>query len=178
MSGRIRELIENGSVDLGILYEVDTERGVLSKEIGWEQLYLMASPEFLRRSRIGDSGRVALDDLGNLPLALPSAQHSLRSFIDKRMRGAGTRLRVTAEIDVLALIKAMVVEGSACSILSAGAVWQEIREGSVVALEIDTINLARTIYTARSPHKKITGLLVKTEDILISTIRERLQIIQ
>ncbi|MBN9889898.1 hypothetical protein [Salipiger abyssi] len=81
---------------------------------------------------------------------------------------------VVPRIDLLSLIKALVVEGTACSILSLGAVWEEIGNGSIVAAEVRGINLSRTIYSARSPHKTITGLLVKTEDVLISSIIKRL----
>ncbi|WP_111735689.1 LysR family transcriptional regulator [Roseovarius amoyensis] len=174
MSGRIQEMIETGSVDLGILYDLGAERGILTKEIGQERLFLMASPEFLQRSGFKGKEGLGLEEIAGLPLALPSARHSLRTFIDARMRGAGGRLKVTAEIDVLSLIKTMVAEGTACSILSLGAVWEEIGDGSIVAVEVRGINLSRTIYAARSPHKTITGLLVKTEDVLISTIRQRL----
>jgi len=174
MSGRIQEMIETGTVDLGILYDLDAERGILTKEIGQEHLFLMASPNFLQRCGLKDKEGLGLEEIAGLPLAMPSTQHSLRKFIDARMRGAGGRLKVTAEIDVLSLIKTMVVEGTVCSILSIGAVWEEIGNGSIVAVEVRGINLSRTIYSARSPHKTITGLLVKTEDVMISTIRQRL----
>jgi hypothetical protein len=42
-----------------------------------------------------------------------------------------------------------------CSILSLGAVWQEVEKGELIAKPIGQIDLSRRIYTARSPHVKV-----------------------
>lgn len=175
MSGRILEMVESGGIDIGILYNVDRARGILTKEVGQEQLYFVGSPSFIVKNVISETGDLSASVVSKLPLVLPSARHSLRRFIEERMSAIGEKPLISAEVDVLSLIKAFIGGGNFCSILSLGAVWEEIKKGELLAMKIGGINLYRTIYTARSPHKKITNISVKIEDLLISTIKHRLE---
>ena len=174
MSGRIQEMVEGGSIDIGILYNVDRARGILTKEVGREQLYLVATPSFIVKNDIFGPTDLTAGIASHLPLVLPSTRHSLRRFIEERMHAIGEKPNIAAEVDVLSLIKSFLIGGSFCSILSLGAVWEEVKNGQLTVVPIGGANLFRTIYTARSPHKKITNISVRIEDILISTIRNRL----
>ncbi len=82
-SGYIRTWLDEGSIDLGILYDVGPLRHLSVKRLAREELYLVGPAG--RFGALDTAAPVSSHELGELPLILPSPQHGMRQFLDREV---------------------------------------------------------------------------------------------
>lgn len=170
MSGHIREWLEQGSIELGILHHVDALRHLSVRRVAVEDLFLIGPP-----GRFGPpdhqgvgSGQLPLPASDVRPLILPSRQHGLRQFIDREAQAQEVEMEVEIELDSLAHIKTLVSLGHGYSILSHAAVQTDLAAGRLSAVRLARPALKRTLYLVRNPARIVTHASVKVEDLMVS----------
>jgi LysR family tcuABC transcriptional regulator len=84
-----------------------------------EQLFVVAQPD---RYPLPTTGAVALKDIVNLPLVLPTGSHGLRVIIDAAFFHYGHEPNVVAEVDGLSMLMDIVHAGLAATIQPGAAV--------------------------------------------------------
>jgi LysR family nitrogen assimilation transcriptional regulator len=167
-SGHIRNWLDEGAIDLGVLYDVGPLRHLSVKRLVSEVLYV-----------IGPAGRfagieapsLALSDLDQTPMILPSPQHGLRQFFDREAQRLGFTLNVKAEVDALAHITSLVADGHGCTIMSLPAVHAELQAGRVSAARIENDAIRRTVCLVRNPSCVVTRASVRVEDLTLKVMR-------
>jgi LysR family transcriptional regulator, nitrogen assimilation regulatory protein len=168
-SGYIREWLDQGSIDLGILYDVAPLRHLSVKRLAREELYLFGPP-----GRFGgaDAAPVPVQALGELPLILPSQQHGLRQFVDQEAHRMGLTLEVGMEVDSLRHIVHLVAAGHGCSILSMPSAREALDAGQLSLARIGNSALCRTLCLVRNPTRVVTRASVRIEDLAIKLMRQ------
>ena len=175
MSGHILQWLNEGEIDLAILYNAEHLRRHAVTRILTEDLYLVAVPGAVRQPVDGNGIAVApvtLEEVARLPLVLPSQYHGLRGLIDSAARTSGITLRVETEIDALTQIRALVGRGTLHTILSLSAVHQELVEGRLVAVPITEPQIRRSVDLVRNPAHTLGRASIELEKLAIGIIRE------
>lgn len=131
MSGYISELLDHNRLDFAILFRDVPSRAVELERLASESLYLVGAPPVARgrgkaqsKSRAqasAEGATVAIEALGDLPLALPSGSQGLREVVELAFAQAGVPLNVVADLDSLPFLLATAREGLACTILPASS---------------------------------------------------------
>lgn len=150
-SGYLREWLQAGRLDLSILFASASEAGFEQRPLLEERLVLVTSA--------GDAParqRVTLRSLAHRPMVLPGRDHGLRRIIDAACTRAGVVLNVVAEIDSLPNIKKSVEAGFASTILSPGAVSEEVAAGRLALAAIGPPAIARKVVCATSVTRPTT----------------------
>ncbi|MEM1044972.1 MAG: LysR family transcriptional regulator [Pseudomonadota bacterium] len=171
MSGHIREWLQDHSVDLGILYEVNTLRNMHLRLLLTEDLHFVSAPDAWPLK--SEPGRpVKLVDFSRLDLVLPSLDHGLRAMIERFAKVHDIRLNVVVEMDSLSQIKTLVARGSAFTILAPAACQDMVAAGHLVSSPVVSPAMRRPVYLVRNPEKVMNRATREVERMTITVIRD------
>lgn len=169
-SGYIRTWLDEGSIDLGILYDVGPLRHLSVKRLAREELYLVGPPG--RFGALDAASAVSLREIDDLPMILPSTQHGMRQFLDGEAHRLGLNLKIATEIDAMAHIARLVADGYGYSILSLPAVRDDLSAGRVSVARIEDGAIRRTLCLVRNPSSVVTRASVRVEDLVIKIMHQ------
>ena len=128
-SGQLCDRIVRGQVDLACIHNPIPMRGVAMTPLIDEEIFLVGRDLPLT----GSSAQIK--DLASIPLILPSHAHSLRRLIDVLVAEKRITLNLRAEVDGQQIIKLLLKEGVGASLLTWGAVHEEVERGELTALK-------------------------------------------
>lgn len=171
MSGFIQGWLEEGSIDLGILYNVSNLKHMQIKPLMTEELFFFSAPDHWPFKTPPDQP-VGLADVAKLDLILPSRSHGLRAMIDRFARANGVDLRVSIEMDALTQIKTLVARASGYTILAPAAAQDLVARGELVATRIHEPVMRRPVYLVRSPDATITRASQEVERLTLQVIQD------
>lgn len=174
MSGHIRRWLEEGSLDIGVLYNVQDMRSLIATQVAVEELFLVGPQRaFGPTDEYGIAIEpVSLAEPEKYPLILPTQQHGLRRFVDDKTRHSAFELNVAFELDSLMHIKTLVAQGAGFSLLAHAAILGELQEQKLSAARIVKPVFRRGIYVVRNPAQIVTRASVRVTDLLISLMSE------
>ena len=114
MSGHLTAMLNARQLDLAVLF--DTRLHQTRQAVGgrrWGVMPLLEEDLFLVRRAAAPRlpAEIAIADLADEPLILPTGPHGLRSTLDTAFAGAGIAPRVVLEVDSLAMVMAAVNAG-------------------------------------------------------------------
>lgn len=155
MTGHLYEWMENGELDLALLYNVDDSDVYRSVPLVEEDLFLFGHQSRL----VPDNDVFEFDDLQNLPLITVSNRHLLRQMIDACAARANWELNVSFELDSLDQIKTLVGDGVGYTILPATAASPEWCGDHVKRWSITKPNLCLHTSVAASADREMTNAL-------------------
>ncbi len=174
MSGTIRRWLEEGRIELGVLYDAEGLRHLASKVIARETLLLVGPA-----GAFGDADEfgiavepVAQNVLHGQDFILPSVSHGLRKLIERQLHMENLSLSVTTEIDSLAHTKTLVAEGLGYTLLSHAAIRAELTSGELSAAHIAGIDLSRSVSFVRNPAQRLTRASIEVEDLAAELLRD------
>lgn len=150
-SGFLSEWLRAGRLDLSVLFISGNEPTFEYRPLLEERLALVTRPEERPATK-----EVALRSLAAFPLLLPARAHGLSRIIDQVCAEHGVSLDVVAEVDSLPNIKKAVQEGMAHTILSPGAVADEVKAGHLAVTTITRPHIARQVACATSMTRPVT----------------------
>jgi LysR family nitrogen assimilation transcriptional regulator len=138
LSGHLEELVVNGRIEMSLLFEpiapdTTASRRKASSHLDVrpllvEQLYLLSA------HGVGDGSDVTLAQAAQCALALPGKSNVTRQIIDAAFQAAGFEMKVLAELDSLATIRAVVASGVGATIGSASI------PGGTAGLHVQSVN--------------------------------------
>ncbi|MGR3321560.1 MAG: LysR family transcriptional regulator [Pseudooceanicola sp.] len=169
MSGFIAEWLEEGRVDLAILYAPPAQSGMTSEPLLEEELVVIWP---------GGADRPGETDLAGLravPMILPSAAHGLRVQIDNAFKPLGFAPEVAIEIDSYANIKRLVESGHGASILPRHAVRDETGTGALSVSRIADPGLWRAAHLIHPSSRPATRAQQAVRDLLRDVVGDLLQ---
>lgn len=128
-SGYIHEWLVRGQVDLACVHDPLPQRGFETTPLVREEVYLVGRP----RSAPFGRDHVRIAELAELPLVLPSRPNASRRLLDSWIAQKGVSLDVKLEVDDHSIIRALVKRGIGFSLLTRGAIEEDLRHGEVEA---------------------------------------------
>lgn len=171
-SGHIREWLEEGRIELGILHHAEALEHLSVRRLAVEDCCLVGPPGHFGppgpRGIAAQSASLA----GNAfsPLILPTRNHGLRQLVERETQAQGMSLSVGIELDSLNHIRTLVAGGHGFTVLSHSAVLDDLEAGRLSAAPLGRPVIRRPIYLVRSPIRAVTRASVRTEDLLVSLL--------
>lgn len=162
-TGQIRGWLNDGRIDLGILYDLGPIRHLSARRLATEEMYLIGPA-----GRFGEGpANVTLAELSDYPLITLGPQHGLRKFLDIEAQRHAFTCRVKHEIDAVATIAELVANGHGYTILSKPAVRDELADGRLSFARIGNGEIRRTLSLVRNPAQVVTHASARVEDLTV-----------
>ncbi len=152
-TGFIIEWLLRGRLDLGIIYDHTLKSDVLrTAPLASEEHFLLCSPG----DKLASRGSIALADVADLPLALPSHEHGLRVAVEQAMQTIGRAPRVHTELESIVGLKQCAQQDGLYTILPRGEMEEELAGGRIKILTIVDPPIYRTLFVAWSSERPNT----------------------
>jgi LysR family transcriptional regulator, nitrogen assimilation regulatory protein len=174
MSGFIKNWIDDGTVEIGYLYDLQGVEHLNATHVLDENLYFFSAPDAWPLKT--DPGTpVAMRDLEDIELVLPGNSHGLRRIIEDAACKAGIALNVITELDAMTQIKELVARGSLYSIFAPAACHDFVEAGRLLKAPIIDPVISRPVYLVRNPAVVQTRACLEVEKITLNVAREMVQ---
>ena len=154
MSGYILDWLKRGDIDLAMIYNTSSPRGLAVHHGLSEEICLFASPSFGGKDDI-EGAAVRLADAALLPLLVPGPGHGLRELIEEAALSIRVPIVPTVEIDSYGQIKKLALRGLGYGILPRMAVQREAEAGIFRVWRIEEPQITRKVYLAYSTERPL-----------------------
>ena len=173
LSTAMHEALVNGRLDIALLYNAQPTAGLEIAPLLEEELLLVrARPPGLAEDP--PPPPMALADVAQLPLVIPSRPNAIRMHVEAEMANIGCRPKIALEIDGVPAILDLVADGAGCAILSRNAVASSIKPSAFAVRAIRDPPLRIQLYTATSALRPATLTQQATLEILREVARSLL----
>lgn len=169
ISGYFVPWLEEGIVDVAMLYHTDGIEHLETRHILDEQLYFCSAPDAWPFDFTPENG-VAFKQLENVDMVLPSI--GFRKTIQNYEREFGVKLNVVQEMDALRQLIELVTRGSAYGIFTASAVNTFYNRGELIRAPIIDPLLVLPVYLVWPKDGKKTRACRAVEELTLEIIRE------
>jgi LysR family transcriptional regulator, nitrogen assimilation regulatory protein len=166
LSSGLQENLASGRLDIVVLYNAQPSRELDITPLLEEDLLLVrARPPGLHEDP--PPGPVALEDVAQMPLVIPSRPNAIRMHVESRMAEVGCRPTVALEIDGVTAILDLVLDGAGCAILSRNALLNSPRPSAYTAQQIGNpplrieLSLVTSLQRPATPVQKATIELIR-----------------
>jgi LysR family transcriptional regulator, nitrogen assimilation regulatory protein len=151
----LADAIEREELDVALAYEIEPRPALLLTAVMEEEILFVTAP-----GKEKAPAEVAMEVVLNSKLALGSRRDIGRRILARAAGVPLADLKVAYEVQSIAAIRDLVLQGEASSIMPYGSVAQELEAGRLVAKRITGCPLKSTLYIvrrARSGHEKSRG---------------------
>ena len=143
-SAYLRQRLEDGEVDVALLYDPKPSTLLDVKPLLDEPLYLVGPAN----AGLARDTPVPLQELSKHPLILPSQQHGLRALLDQICRVNDVELMIVTETDAMSVQKSLVWNQIGYTVLPGVAIYEDLKEERLSASPISAAGLMRKIVLA------------------------------
>jgi LysR family nitrogen assimilation transcriptional regulator len=167
ISSMLQEWVPERRVDAAVLYNPPPLESIQVLPVLQERMVLVGPPPS-RRRRGTALETCRIQDIGDLPLLMPSMPHNNRRVLEQAAIRHGVKVRIVLEIDGVALTKSMVRRGFGYTILTYASVYDEVERGELQARFIERPPLLATLSIVRLRDERGAQLPKELE----TTVRE------
>ncbi len=171
LSTAMQENLHNGRLDIAVLYNPSPMQGIEHRALIDEDL-LLVQPRPPGLQEDPPPPPIALQDVADLPLVIPSRPNAIRMHVEAEMAAIGCRPDIALEIDGVSAILDLVADGAGCAILSRNAVMRSVRPSAYVARSIVDPELRIALSTAVSSLRPSTLTQQATLELLEQVAQE------
>lgn len=154
MSGYILDWLKRGDIDLAMIYNTSSPKGLAVHHGLSEEICLFARPSFGGKDDI-EGAAVRLEDAALLPLLVPGPGHGLRELIEEAAQTLRIPITPAVEIDSYSQIKKLAQRGLGYGILPRMAVQREAEAGIFRVWRIEEPEITRKVYLAYSTERPL-----------------------
>jgi LysR family nitrogen assimilation transcriptional regulator len=142
-SGHLRQWLDDGAVDMSLLYNVNSTPSIAVTPLLREALWAIAPPG-------AELGREALtwDRVCENRLILPVTGHGLRTLVDQALGAAAAAPTIVCQTNSMPVQKKLVAVGTGWSVLPAAGVAEDVAAGRLLGGPIVDPAIYRTIVLA------------------------------
>jgi LysR family nitrogen assimilation transcriptional regulator len=166
-AGHLEQWLEDGDVDVALLYDVKPSSTRAIQMLVEERLYVVGSPN----SGLRVDRPVTLKEVVTHPLILPTPPHGIRILFEQACAAAGIKLRVTAQTNAMSVQKSLVMHNQGFTILPSVAIFEDIAQGRLSAAPITEPNLCRKVVLARRAGRHTSAQVRALTDELLDQVR-------
>ena len=171
MSGFLKTWIEDRTVDIGFLYDLDGKEHFRATHVLDEELCFFSAPDAWPLET-PPGAPVPLARLADLDLILPSPSHGLRRSIERHAATRDIRLNVVIEMDAMTQIKELVARGSGYTIFAPAAAYDFVARGELVKSPIIEPVMSRPVHLVTNPAHPVTNACRAIERITLDVVRD------
>lgn len=185
LSTYILEWLAMGRVDIGLVHNPLPSPAVETQPLIEEQLYLIG-PDTRRRSKSArpKGARIdgaigpplALRELPQYPLIIPSRPHAIRMFVETHLVNAGLKINVACEVDAVPAILDLVQQGGGYAVLSLNAIRGNELRGRFLPRPIVKPKLLSVLALATPAQRPLTPLSRRAIELIRELAPRRLAV--
>jgi LysR family nitrogen assimilation transcriptional regulator len=143
-SGHLQQWLDEGDLDLALLYNLDSTPSLNARPLVRERLWAVAPPSAGLRADVP----VPFTEAARHPLVMPSSGHALRSLIDAAAARAGVDLDVAVQTNSMRVQMRLVLAGHGWTVLPGVGITDEVAHGAVTAAPLTEPDVRRSIVLA------------------------------
>lgn len=171
MSSYIKRWIEDGTVEMAIVYDLESSEHLRATHLLNEDLHFISAPDnWPFNSPTGSP--VDFKEIEKVELILPSPSNGLRRTIDRYQSAHGINLNVVVDMDAMTQIKELVSRGSGHTILAPVAIRDLIGRGELISAPIINPVLTRPIHLVNHPARTLSRATRAVESITLKVVHE------
>ncbi len=155
LSTAMQENLQNGRLDIAVLYNPNQVAGIEHTPLVQEEL-LLVQPRPPGLQEDPPPPPIALRDVANLSLVIPTRPNAIRMHVESEMAAIGCRPQIALEIDGVSAILDLVADGAGCAILSRNAVMRSVRPSAFAVRQVSDPALTIQLTTAVSSLRPTT----------------------
>lgn len=165
LSAYVLEWLAIGRVDCAVVYNVAPSPAVDLQPVLDEALYLVSARAEPRQGRLVGAP-IALDEVAELDLVIPSRPHSVRMLLEAALAAEGRSPRVALEVQSVPAILDLVQHDALHAVLALGAIQASGNEAAFRARPIGKPRLKTTLWIATSAQRPRGPLLERASDLV------------
>lgn len=170
LSAAMTESLLNGRLDLALLYNAAPSSGIELSHLLDEELFLVQRRSSTAGRKPGRSdaagAAIGLAAVAELPLVIPTRPNAIRMQVESELARLGLRPVVALEIDGIAAILDLVLDGMGSAVLSRIAVSTSAHASRLSMRPIHRPRLHSQLYIAVSSHRPTTRTQLATMELL------------
>ncbi len=172
LSVAMQDSLVNGRLDIAVLYNAQSSAEIDTLPLQDEDLLLvqMRPPGLLEDPA---PGPIALREVAQLPLVIPSRPNAIRMQVESEMANIGCRPKIALEIDGVSAILDLVADGAGCAVLSRNAVAHSVRPSAFTVRAIQEPVLRTKLSLATSSLRPTT----LTQQATLALIRQTVEVV-
>ncbi|MDR0809057.1 MAG: LysR family transcriptional regulator [Gemmobacter sp.] len=171
MSGYIKTWLDDGTVDLAFLYDLDRKENFHARHLLDEQLCFFSAPDAWPLDT-PPGQPVPLSAIAGLDLILPSPGHGLTRTISRHATQRGLLLNVVIEMDAMTQIKELVARGSGHTIFAPAAAHDFVGRGDLVKSPIIDPVITRPVLLVTNPARAQSRAARAVIDLTLTVARD------
>ncbi|WP_249691207.1 LysR family transcriptional regulator [Stappia sp. WLB 29] len=171
MSGYIKSWIEDETVDIGFIYDLEKVEHFRIIHVLDEQLFFFSAPDTWPLDTPPGTP-VPMQALEKLEMILPGVSHGLRKTIERHAAACDVDLNVVIEMDAMTQIKELVARGSGHTIFAPAAVHDFVARGELLKAPIVEPTISRPVYLVSKPARSMSRACRAVEQITLEVARD------
>ncbi|MHC5656219.1 LysR family transcriptional regulator [Stappia sp.] len=171
MSGYIKSWIEDETVDMGFLYDLEKVEHFRVIHMLDEQLFFFSAPDTWPLDT-PPGAPVPMRALEGLEMILPGPSHGLRKTIERHASACDVSLNVVIEMDAMTQIKELAARGSGHTIFAPAAVHDFVARGELLKAPIVEPTISRPVYLVSKPARAMSRACRAVEKITLEVARD------
>jgi len=169
-SAYLDELVINGRIDIGLLFNFSRTKGLKLQKLMSESLYLVG-----KYGAFDSESPVTLAEVCRQELLTPSRSNSIRVQIDKALVSSGLDLIPVAEINATPVIKKLALAGQGLTILPWCAIDEELDGNLLQARLIVEPEIRRDVFICVSETVPLSHAALCVHQLVIDVVFELIQ---
>ncbi len=169
--GSLVDWIEEGRLDVAVLYDVRRNPNLIASPLINEDLFLIESAR-----STPPSPQASVEELRATALVLPGPENGIRRVVDAAARAAKIELSVAMEVDSVDVLKQLVEMEAVSTILPFGAVYTDVRDGRLTARPIDSADMKALLVSATPLNRPVSSAGHSVLQLLCGEVRRCLEI--
>lgn len=167
--GELDALLDEGSVDMAILFRYEKPSTPDEKLLVTASTYLVSSPGL----SLTHADTVDFKRLEGLPLVLPRRSAHWRAILDETARSKGFQLQAALEADSLTVQKQLIADNKHLyALLGPFSVESELRRGQLQAAKVIAPDLKRYVTLASPKQGQLTQASRIVAGVIIETVQK------
>jgi LysR family nitrogen assimilation transcriptional regulator len=155
LSSAMQENLQNGRLDIAVLYNPSQVQGIEHMPLVKEEL-LLVQPRPVGLQEDPPPPPIRLREVAALPLVIPTRPNAIRMHVESEMAAMGCRPLIALEIDGVSAILDLVADGAGYAILSRNAVMRSVRPSAFTVRPLSDPPLTIQLTTAISSLRPTT----------------------
>ena len=166
--------LKDGRLDIALLYNAVPAHGLELVPLLEEELFLIERKGGAASKKAEPDSTISLQRLAAIPLVIPSRPNAIRMLVEAAIAGVGCRATVAFEIDGVAAILELVLDGAGCAVLSRNAVDSSHTPAAFGLRSIGPPQLVSRLSSAVSAHRPVTPTQHTMLELVRQTTRDAL----
>lgn len=169
ISGYLTPWLDDGTVDLAMIYDLKDVEKYSSTHVIDEQLYFYSAPDAWPFDAPPDQP-IPFRELAKVDMILPTS--GLRNTIRRYEEAHDVPLNVVIEMDAMRQIIELVVRGSGYAIFAPAACQKQVDRGELLQVPIVEPVMTRPVHLVHHPNRVSTRAGRTVEEVTLKIIRE------